>query len=457
MPSSFFALIFGVLFSFHFAKADVEKAPAAFTYKNGKAIFVNFLKADYRVVYDKSQTFANVESEIEFEASESGFPIFDLIPTPVKMSLNGQDVSSAEVQDPDMASKFRVVDTVVEKGRHTLKITSELRHRVSVEAVGIASAFWTSDLDNRMFLEQYLPTNFEFDAYSIRLKVKINGFDDVPHVIKTNGQIETLGQHDFLITYPPHYTASSVYFHLFPDNTVPTVKFDYASIDGRMIPVEIYTRQPMDAFVKETKKVLAELEADYGPYPHDFCIVYGAGAGGMEYSGATMTSLSALGHELFHFYNARAVMPNSGNSGWIDEALSSWRDVGYRFRAMPNNATNLAGHSQYRRTTHMNSYSLGRDFMSWLAYEFNQRGKDFKAFLKEFFQKKYFTRITTEEFRAEVESYVQADFKSAFDKHVYGRGSLAPVQNSIDQEARHLQEKYHPRLSEEELNRRLRP
>ena len=76
---------------------------------------------------------------------------------------------------------------------------------------------------------------------------------------------------------------------------------------------------------------MRELEQTYGPYPHEALLIYCTGniSGGMEYAGATMTSLEALGHEITHSWFARGVMPANGNAGWIDEAIARWRDRGY--------------------------------------------------------------------------------------------------------------------------------
>ena len=61
--------------------------------------------------------------------------------------------------------------------------------------------------------------------------------------------------------------------------------------------------------MQRTLEFLAELEADYGAYTHDSMTVYIAGRGGMEHCGATITSMSALGHEITHSWFARGVMP----------------------------------------------------------------------------------------------------------------------------------------------------
>ena len=79
----------------------------------------------------------------------------------------------------------------------------------------------------------------------------------------------------------------------------------------------------------------------------------------MEYPGATATSLRSLGHEMFHSYFAKGVIPADGNSGWMDEGLASWRDKGYQTLTHPGyDMFNLGAHSPYKRNTDKNSYKI---------------------------------------------------------------------------------------------------
>src|SRR5690606_15920392 len=132
--------------------------------------------------------------------------------------------------------------------------------------------------------------------------------------------------------------ASSLFFHLVDEGKYPETKYSYTSINGNIIPITLYTRSSsqLKSYKEESLRVLKELEDTYGPWPHPSLIIYGAGLGGMEYCGATMSSLSALGHELTHSYFARGVMPQNGNAGWIDEAIASWRDKGYQRNEKPS-------------------------------------------------------------------------------------------------------------------------
>ena len=87
-----------------------------------------------------------------------------------------------------------------------------------------------------------------------------------------------------------------------------------------------------------------------------------------------MTDMSALGHEMFHFYFARGVMPANGNAGWVDEALASWRDDGYQSLGTLSGSSNMSGRPYYTRTTDTAAYSFGERFMSYLDGKLKSKG-----------------------------------------------------------------------------------
>jgi hypothetical protein len=231
----------------------------------------------------------------------------------------------------------------------------------------------------------------------------------------------------------------------------------YTSIDGREIPVVIYSNfwWLNNMMVKKTKEVLAELENDYGPYPHPKLIIYGTRIkGGMEYVGATMTSYISLGHELHHCYFAKGVMPSSGNSGWLDEAIASWRDKDYQRHATPfYTSINLGNHSRYTRKTDSNSYKYGRSFMAYLDYSLVMLGKPgLKDFLKNYFAKRKYQLITNADFIHELNLYANYDFSADFVQYIFGGTSPLPLAHShkhADQDGE--QNPHHHDISDEQL------
>jgi hypothetical protein len=447
------------------AFAGIDQAPPSFPYRDGAAVFVDFEKASYHLVYDFAAKSVNVESEIVFDAPKAGYPIFDLVPEPTNVRLDDRDTETGEIADPDQASHFRVVRTLVSPGSHRLTLSHRLTNNVDFRADGVASAFWTTDLTDRHYLEQYLPTNFEFDQYPMTMRIEIVNAPNFPHELRANGAVKNPAPNVFEVEFPAFYTASSVFFHLSPKGSIPSVHFTVKSVDGRDLPVEVYSRGNLNAYASEVRRVIAELEGDYGPFPHAKVIVYGAGSGGMEYSGATVSSASAVGHELFHSYNARGVMPARGNAGWIDEAMSSWRDDHYRLRRSPGGKTRMAGHSVWTRMTDDEAYDEGADFLAWIAGRMEAEGKDFKAFLREYYRANMYHTETTDMLEKAMEAYGGFDLAADFDTYIYGNSRTAEPSDHPGSswpekflEACHsqterpiLENPFHPRLTREEL------
>lgn len=431
------------------AMAALNHAPPAFSYKDARAVYVDFETAKYDIKFDFETKKAFVESTIQFSSPSEGYPIFDLVAAPLSASVDGKEISTPEIQDPDRASTIRVIDSRVSSGRHTLQLRHELSTNVVFGTDGVAAGFWTSDLNDRRYLEQYLPTNLEFDQYQMDMTVDSSGSPS-DLVLKANGKVTETGNNSFKVSFPKFYSASSVYFHLFRDRTfVNNVQFYLKSIDGRSIPVDIYTSFDIQPFVDRAREVFAELEADYGAYPHEHLIIYGnAPSGGMEYAGATITSLNALGHEMMHNYHARCLMPANGNAGWMDEAMARWRDNKYPLvEALTYTSTRLAGRSLYTRMTDRMAYTEGSAFLGWIGFRLNGKGLSMKAFLRDYFQKYKYTTVTTPLFQKELTQFAGEDLSKEFNQYIYGKGSFAPLKSTHS----HEEDPMHPRYTKEQL------
>jgi hypothetical protein len=429
------------------ANANISKAPQNFKLKNGeKAVFVDFKRVDSEIIYDfKSETVSAITT-IEFENFESGSPLFDLVPNVDSATLNSLAVSIKEISDPDNFTSYKMVSKNIAPGIHTLIIKNKFTTMVSFDSDYVNSAFFMSDLSDRSYIEKFIPANIEYDQYLLNLDIKLTNSKKIPqHIIYTNGVTTSNGNH-FKISFPEYFTASSFYFHMTKKGRLPTEKFNYTSISGRIFPVVIYAKSnwSLSGKKKKTISILDELEAKLGAWSHPTLTIYIAGQGGMEYSGATITSSSALGHELTHSYFARGVMPVDGNSGWMDEAIASWRDKGYKETKKPSfSSTSMSAHSQYRRSTDRKAYSQGANFMAYLNHELKAVG-GLITFLKDMHTKYTHSNITTLTFKKELESFSGRDFTKDFNQYIFGK------KNIID--TKHLSENpYHPKLTEKQL------
>jgi hypothetical protein len=436
-------LLIGLL---NFAFANMQVAPPNINIKGKDLVFVDIQNIDVKLTYNIATQTAMAVSTIKLRQDVPGHIIFDLVPKTISASLNGKNVPIEKADLKDV-SEIKYVDKKTDVGEHILIITNQIETNITFNSSFVKSAFWMSDLSDRRYIEQYLPTNLEYDQYQMSMHVKVLGAK-TKQVLYTNGDVEEIANNEYLIKFRKVYTASSFYFHLTKAGLIPELKKNYTSIDNRVIPVTVYTDQSTTRFMNHALKVLAELEKDYGPFPHDKVVIYGAGMGGMEHCGATITSLSALGHELIHSYFARGVMPAHGNAGWVDEAIASWRDSDYA-----NNSgwfmsrSEMAGHSIYRRTTDRDAYSKGKKFLGYLNKYFEDENKQsLKVFLREFFEKRAFKPFKTHEFQSAMENFYNISLKEKFDKYVYGIKGVDQSQsksNGINP--------MHPHLSKEDL------
>lgn len=423
----FCALFISVVFA-----NDLDKAPDNFQVSNTQAVFVDFEQVQVSLELDVRNRKATATSRITFHQPQSGYPIFDLVPGVDQVKVNGKEISSSlcgTVSSPQQATTVRVVRQELAPGFHELEITNSFTKNLEFTSRGVKLGFFMSDLSKRTFLEQYLPSNLEFDQYSTKLDLKITNAA-YAHRVMANGVLQQMGNNHFTIDFPKYFTTSSYYLHIVNPSEMTIIEEDYQGMD-KVIPLTVYAKSSSLARngMRDLKKFMAELEGTFGSFKHPQFIAYMTpGGGGMEHCGATITSLWALGHELTHSWFARGIMPSGGNSGWMDEAIASWRDKGYPSRK-PSNRTpvNLAGHSEYRRHTPYAAYSSGMTFISELDYTLKAQG-GMKKQLTEFFADNHHKTITTEQFKAFIEKKAGKSLFERFDKYVYGKGAEAFVE-----------------------------
>ena len=391
--------------------AETSHAPPNFPVGEKSAVFVDIQKVQATLEFDVKARLATVRAKVDFEQGQEGYPIIDLVPNVQGIKLDGKEVSPSHYVttiDPDGQSNMRVLQRAVGPGRHSLELSYRLPRSKSLQFFEQEVNFMQrcGDLIPRGFVEQYLPSNYEYDRYPMSYKVRITGTDR-PHRIMSNGEVRELGDGRFEVHFPQHFNAPSFFMHIIDPTKYVFLEEDY---EGRQatIPMTVYVRKGTYRSEKvfrreevsaeelalramaESKKVMEELETTYGPYGHPAWLahVYGLDRGGMEYAGATDTKLAALGHELLHSFNARGIAPLNGNAAWIDEAWARWRDRGYP-RADGVNLDGpfpqLSGFSPYMRRTPRTSYQHGSEVFSEIDYIMRDQG-GLRPVLSEFYR-----------------------------------------------------------------------
>ncbi len=430
-------------------QSDLDQAPPSISVHSFKVIPIDFQHVDMQMEFDIPNKKATGKSRIEFYADEDGNPFFSFVPKATSVKLNGENLGpeGIELVDSPAKTKLNVLTrAVARRTSNVLELTWEIPAKAVTFTAGGARMVWSmSDLtEAHEFLDQYAPSNMEFDQFSMDFTFSLIGATR-GHEVFANGKVEDQPGDTWKISFPNYFTTSSFYFHV-TDKSLKVEKDTFQGINGP-IPVTVYSEWgSVSSAMTKTKETMKELETTYGPYAHDSMIVFltsGLG-GGMEHCGATITSSWALTHEITHSWFARGVMPSGGNSGWIDEAIASWRDNGYPKKAQSTTASpvNLAAFSPYKHSTTEAAYSKGATLLAGIDHLFTN---GLKVVLREIFAEKRQRTITTPEFEKMLNRFGGKDVGDYFKRFVYNEGHAIPE----PQDHTHLtnllpQLEYHP-------------
>ena len=421
------------------AASDLENAPPPFSLQNSLVVPMDF--QDVSAAYDfnwQTRTTSGT-SKINFEVGTAGFPMFLLNAKPTAVTLDGNTLNASDVVNvvsPHRSTTVWVLKKDLKPGdRHEMVVDFTLNQSdVTYASNGaVRCGFFMSDLDRVdfggvRFYEQYGPANFEFDRYRLSFDVKISG-TNTEHVVYANGDIVALEKNRFQIDFPEYFNSSSPYFHLVDKGAFFERDRSFNSLNGQEIPAKVYAATSSDASraITNTIAALSEMEKNFGATIHKKIVIYSTSRfpGGMEHAGATITNERALSHEVSHFWFGRGMAPANGNSGWVDEAVASWRDNNYPLRTTPGSSpANLSGYSPYKRSTEEAAYKQGASLIAYLAGQAGSRDRAF-GMLKDIYLNNSPKIITTESFKAELEDFFASDLTALFRNWVYGAKNQA--------------------------------
>ncbi len=329
-----------------------------------------------------------VSSRLTFTQHDAGMPLFNMLPSATSVEVDRKplpaerfvriNIGPGTVTEPTVLEQpaydqlplsdkngFQPGRALTERlatGQHELQTsyalsTESLKADDRDESLTIGPKgldfFWRMDDRDKVlpgnqvrdptFAGAYLPSNYQFDRMPLTLRLSLPAKPE--QRVLTNGQlvskVDATGQH-FEVKFPPTFTASEYYFHVVPAAAVHEKTGTFTSIDGRTITVDTYvnrsampTKRQSEQFLGEGQRViidtLKEMEQLFGPYPHDTFVGHlwpqslpQDGGLGMEYAGATESTLEVLRHEVIHSYFGRALAPANGDAGWLDEAVTNW-------------------------------------------------------------------------------------------------------------------------------------
>jgi hypothetical protein len=146
----------------------IEGAPNDFSYKSGKAVFVDFQKADYKVVVDFEKKTSKIISKVEFYQATSGYPLFDIRTKIHQLIINSKKSSATEVSPPDAETTLTVLNLKLEQGLHVLEVESDIGEfagGIDFKNNMLDFDMILSDLSDREFFEIWAISNLEYDQF----------------------------------------------------------------------------------------------------------------------------------------------------------------------------------------------------------------------------------------------------------------------------------------------------
>ena len=189
---------------------------------------------------------------------------------------------------------------------------------------------------------------------------------------------------------------------------------------------------------------LAELRQNLGPFPmpRGLSLVLNASGGGMEYYGATTTSMGALRHEVFHMYFGTSTVARTYRDSWWDEALDMW----YQLSTQPGYAPipdSYRSDIVARRTPvtvgfDTRAYEQGAQVFQAVAQELGGRERMI-GFLRGLHARRSFDPLTTWDLADEIRAQTGADFRERFRLWLY-QGPNATAQHERSSPWRWLHE-----------------
>jgi hypothetical protein len=169
---------------------------------------------------------------------------------------------------------------------------------------------------------------------------------------------------------------------------------------------------------------LAELQGALGPFPmpRGLSVVLTQTGGGMEYYGATTTSLRALRHEVFHMYYACSTVARTYRDSWWDEAIDMWYELSADPAYAPIEETYrsdiVSGRSAVAVGFDRRAYDQGSRIMQAVAAELGGRDRMVR-FLRELHARRSFDPFTTWDLADEIRSASGVDVRERFRLWLY--------------------------------------
>ncbi|HEX6974780.1 MAG TPA: hypothetical protein VF147_10280, partial [Vicinamibacterales bacterium] len=218
-------------------------------------------------------------------------------------------------------------------------------------------------------------------------------------------------------------SSYSVMFVLLP---VSDTEYQEWVIDGVPVRALAFTGVNVAEAKNRLEAWLPELRQRFGPFPasHGLSLfLYSNAGGGMEYYGGTITSLSALRHEVLHSYFGCSVVLRTYPDTWLDEAITQWFEQitrGVTTQPLPETYRGnwVGARSPVSIGFSTRAYSDGASIMQYIANRLGGTDR-MTDFLRTVVQNRTFAPFTTLEFSGDLAAFSGIDLRSQFLNWLY--------------------------------------
>lgn len=169
---------------------------------------------------------------------------------------------------------------------------------------------------------------------------------------------------------------------------------------------------------------LPDLASKFGPFPMPrglSLFLVNPRSGGMEYFGATISSLSALRHEITHMYFGCSTIAKTYRDSWWDEAAASWHvEHAQGIDPIPTayRSNIVSGRAPYAVGFDIRAYDQGAQMIEAMARKISGR-QNMILFLYDLHQRHSFAPFNTLELVSYFQEFSGFDMRQDFINWVY--------------------------------------
>jgi hypothetical protein len=344
----------------------------------------------------------------------------------VALRLDGQDLDPARPSDARLLSFQGTGQTSLELQRD---VTPGVSHRLEASyPLALADAggrFFTdvNDIEGRGNEVLFPTLNAPHELAHHVLVFRVHAAE--PYLAVGSGLISARNAGDvqeWVLDTEREVASYTVMFHLAPARS-------HALAERRMRGVDVRVLAPTGGVTADEAFAvldpwLAELQGALGPFPmpRGLAVVLTQSGGGMEYYGATTTSMRALRHEVFHMYFGCSTVARTYRDSWWDEAIDMWyelsADPAYAPIADSFRSDIVSGRSAAAVGFDRRAYDEGARIVQAVAAELGGRDRTVR-FLRDLHARRSFAPFTTWDLADEVQAWSGSDFHERFRLWLY--------------------------------------